>query len=784
MDYKTTEPSYTDHTSIIAAARTVRNQLSDGKPKGSDIMKRTKKLGPMRNERGVALLVALAVLVLMAIMAVSFYSSQDIESMAAANARAQRSAEAVAEGGLEWAIALIESDVQGNGVVLGYDTEYDIWGALAKDSSAGYNPDVLLDGTDVDLSDLDNPDVKDSRWITVRTPDHVVGRMAILIEDENGKANVNVAGTKGDLAKTNNTGDGLSPAELSLQTILGAISGGNSAWADAMIRTRNGGDDVIGTGGDDDSDGSLGFLFCDDDLDGVVDNSGEGLGEPDERNLYALAGDDIALLDLTTAFKDFAGTADQKRAWLGAIRAYISVSSRTQNVYKLTPADDTSNWAEQVCVNTADAGTIRGKLSDLQTAGRLPATADLDQVAANIVDFIDADSTPTSLGGKYGIEKTPYVNEVEAKPKTYQITVGTDTVEVHDHGEFIELINPYDVDVDVTIITHMQGPSPGCLPQPVTYTAHVLARPDDSNARYYVIGDTHGHYTDPVSTQELERTGNLPAGCDQYENLDLDSSRPIKLEVSGTTYEAADFGDEGAEDSQTRQKDDPRVETADNWATAGDTMGKKNSTYRPDNSGDKDGDIDLSKLFVVYNGKVGAVGHLGRVHAGAKWATINLSGDDVGNWDAVHTEPTWLNIYDVFTTQDPVGNATYGLININTAPKEVLLGLKGVDGTRADAIIGNVTDTARFESIAELGGYLDMATGDTSWDREKHLADVAGLVTVRSNVFRVTVLAQAVDRQGNAIGERKIEASVLRTIDVGNGKPSVRVLSMRWLVEE
>jgi hypothetical protein len=783
MNDKTIEPSYTDHTSILAAARTVRNQRTDGKSKGSDNMKRARKLGPVRNERGVALLVALAVLVLMAILAVSFYSSQDIESMAAANAKAQRSAEAIAESGLEWAMALIESDLSNN-TVLAYDTNFDIWGLRANE--AGHNPDVLFNtgsGNEVDLSLLVGGN--DARWIPVRTAERVVGRFAAIIEDENGMANVNVAGNA-----NNAQADGLSPAELRLQTILGAIPSGNSAWADAMIQTRNGAGNMIGTSGDDDGDAPAGYLFCDDDLDGTADpgDANDATNEPDERNMYDLKGNNIALLDLTTAFKDVSGTMDQRREWLGYIRDYISVNSRTQNVYKLKPADDSTanDWAEQLSVNTADAAAIRAKLSDLQTAGRLPATADIDQVAANIADFIDADSDPQQLNGKHGIEKTAYINEVEASPAPPPLPTGPNGEPIYDYGEFIELINPYDVPVTVTVVG---VPMLAGGTQDIKVT--VPARTDDSTPGFYVITDTSGTYTPAMGGGPVDQT-NLPAlpsfSGDPGWDLSLPDSGPLTLQTSsGDTIEVVHYPSAGTDDNQTAQKDDPRV---DEWDTDTDTMGGMNTNiYKPSKSGDKDADdTALSKLFVVYNGKVGAVGHLGQVHTGAKWATINLQWDPAWNEDFSPCEnETWLNIYDVFTTKesDLATQPVYGLININTAPSYVLQGLKGVDSTIADAIVNHVTSSRRFESIGALGYFLkDLTPNSTSWEKEKHLADIAGLVTVRSHVFRVTVLAQAVDRQGKLTSERKLEASVLRTIDTGNGKPTVRVLSMRWLTEE
>ena len=75
--------------------------------KGTDTMKLIETFRPAHDERGVALLIALAVLVLMAILAVSFYTSQSLESGAAENARYARSTEAIAQGGLEWAIVLL-----------------------------------------------------------------------------------------------------------------------------------------------------------------------------------------------------------------------------------------------------------------------------------------------------------------------------------------------------------------------------------------------------------------------------------------------------------------------------------------------------------------------------------------------------------------------------------------------------------------------------------------------------------------------------------------------------
>ena len=759
-------------------------------------------LRPPRDERGVALLIALAVLVLMAILAVSFYTSQDIESKAASNARAARSAEAIAEGGLEWAIALVESDE-----TLGTDTNFDIWGPRAHETG-GYNDDVLFNNgnnNEVDLTelfpdpaDLDHP--YDARWIYVRDGARVIGRFAAIIECENGKANVNVVGN-GKQTDIDNSGqaEGISPAEISLYNILDEITDADPAWADDIIDLRNGPDGkpgiAGGPGGDDDGDGPAGYVFCDDNLNGKPDPEDyqDAMNEPDEHNVHDPTGDDIVLLDLSTVRKYSSMTA----ANLTTIRAYITVNSQTQNVYKLEPANDsvTDDWAAKLCVNTATAIQIQTELQKLQVAGRLPATAKLNQITANILDFIDNNDDITQFGGTYGIEKTPYINEVEASPQTYPINLGGGvTGTVYDHGEFVELINPYDVPINVNLDVPMQGDigGTGSGPRQLIHNISVPARSGETPG-FFVIGDTSGYYTytDP-DTEELKKvtfddpTAPRPGGCDMYKNLGLgDGGGTILLQASsGGPIENAVYTGAGSRDNRTSQKDDPRV--GDWFGTFTASPGAENGAWNPDASGDMDLGLTLSERFLIYNGKVGSVGHLGRVHAGQQWATIDLTGDDLpgGNWDTLHEEKTWLNIYDVFTTAENVENHRYGLININTAPEEVLMGLKDVDASRIVADRDPPTSRV-FESVAEIGEYLPIEAQGTAktWIREKHLADVAGLVTVRSHVFRVTVLAQALDRQGNKTAERRLEASVLRTINTA-GSPSVRVLSMRWLFED
>ena len=777
------------------------------------------------NERGVALLMALAVLVLMAILAVSFYSSQSLEREGADNARYARSAEAVAESGLNWAMDLLarDKDDAAGGLTLAYDTDYDIWAALAKDHSPAYAraDDLLFNGSndEVDLSPL--IDGNDARWIDVHDGTRLIGRFAVIVEDESGKANVNVAGN------FDGTGilmprDGISPAEVLLNVILeqasnkvGTPLADPVVSAQEIVALRQGGGMLGGDGApgvlsnDDDGDGPLGYRYCDDNLNGVIDEDGatkDATDEPDEHDLNALKGDDIVLDDLSTillaqsikAYKD-ANQSNLDKPF-EKLLAYLTVESRTQDVYQV---NDTSPWQAMTPLDSAKTNvqTIHDRLEELRNATppRLPLSVDADQlnqIAANIADFIDPDGEPTALGGKIGIEKTPYLNEVEATPATYTLSGNV----IHDHGEFIELINPYDVPVTVIVRASQQGPNgeSGVIEFPATVPARTGDRVGQEG--YWVIGDRSGwyEYVDPDTgvrtTYYLANLPGRPANCDDYQNLYLGGTNDITITTEGgQTIEIATAVDiSSPEGAVTAQKNDPRIAQ---WDPAGETRRSwNNDTCKPGDSGDKDANGLLSDLFAVYDGKLGSIGVLGKVFIGQPWATINLTGDedldgsvDI-DWDNAYSTATWLNILDIFTTASNVNQPRCGLINVNTAPMEVLSGLKGLkaqdlyNATHPAAGAGRV-----IESIGELGEFLDM-TGTATWDREKHLADIASLVSVRSSVFRVTVCAQALGRQGEVDkrGERWLQASVERTIVPGPLPPkvTVRVLSMRWLVQE
>ena len=113
-------------------------------------------------------------------------------------------------------------------------------------------------------------------------------------------------------------------------------------------------------------------------------------------------------------------------------------------------------------------------LVEVFTAGGVP-DVERQQMAVNIMDFIDSDDTCNAtyndgLDTYYGVERTPYINEVEAWTNS-----GTD--------EFIELFNPYDSAINIANWTiTLDGGA----------TIITLTGPTILSQDYYVIADQAG----------------------------------------------------------------------------------------------------------------------------------------------------------------------------------------------------------------------------------------------------------------------------------------------------
>jgi hypothetical protein len=455
----------------------------------------------------------------------------------------------------------------------------------------------------------------------------------------------------------------------------------------------------------------------------------------------------------------------------------------------------------------------------------------LERIACNIYDLIDPDWIPTWYAGGLGIEPTLYLNEVEPTPPDVpgpQVGLGEEVV-VKDYGEFIELWNPYDVPLDAARynVTIDSSGTPMPVLRMQIATGSTIVRPH----RFFLIGDTLGDVVEKQGGSSPNQTPPVPwpPGCDAYAPLKLGAPLDMDLEVRlrqdlvrkvevhsgipvGTQYDTA-------------QKDDPRIMS---WSSRSPTPRATNPTV-PTNvysyfcfPGVQARARDVSfnpndPADLMHAGGLSSIGELAMVHRARRWESLNLTGDsEYGNRDDVSLLDLLTLPYG-YSLSDPAPAREFvpGRININTAPPEVLLGLNwdimfdeissyGVPagyGLRI-AMIDYIVKNRPYRNLADLAEAMaefPLLRNAPETAREAFLKYNANLVTTRSNVFKVTVLAEALDRRGDAAAVRKLEAIVDRGFTPGSfdrpgeQKPSVAdvvraetpgILYFRWATED
>jgi hypothetical protein len=439
----------------------------------------------------------------------------------------------------------------------------------------------------------------------------------------------------------------------------------------------------------------------------------------------------------------------------------------------------------------------------------------LRQIAVNIYDFIDPDWLPTPYGDVVGVEPVAYLNEIEASPPDVPGTVAGlgEGIVVEDYGEYLELWNPYDVPIDVAnyYITIKKYGDPQPI-RPMAVSSTII--PPRS---FFVIGDTLGDVVNVSQQTRLEdqQLRPYPPGCQAYAPIDLDPPYvDIYLEMKVglgriplETHHPIPFA---PVQHMTLQKDDPRVSWR--WNVAPPTPGRMNAgmsnmdnvysyfyvpgvRFRSRDPSYDPSDPDLLK----HPGGLSSIGELGMVHRANPWQTLNFTGDDLYGYpsDALLLDllslPYPYRCAGKTTTKDPLParECVPGRINIHTAAPEVLLGLNWdpmIDEFKSYYAL-RVSPALRYDIIQHIierrkeAPYQSL--GDIAADiahllvkyqslkrapeaaQEAFIRYNANLITTRSNVFKITVLAQAFDRKGKVAASRKLEAIVDRGYSPG-----------------
>jgi len=760
----------------------------------------------LKNENGYVLVVIIGILTILSLMTITFATLSRIETRATRNYTDSVKCEKIAKAALEHAIYEIRLDKFGTDTLAYNDDDNGNYGLDEHFDSSGtsWPGDSVFPNTGTDDYDNDGNGADDSTWIyfpaaastaDIRLPGNVRARYAVLItDDREARININITGNKaGGGSHTSN--EGWSTFEIDLSDLIEREVGNGITIANLITDARHGSDSNPGNAGDDDP-GKIPDPqndVIDNDGDSIIDEAGEDINEPNEFNSISPIGDDVPFGLLSEA--EIIGTSSYESRLeekfttggispedQGAFKDYLTTYSADTILCPPYPLDSgTSTTRLNINALFNNEGPYTGgyynsdrkvkMLIDVLTAGGV-TDIERQQIAVNIKDFIDPDGTSTtyldvSSGFTYyGVDKgTPYINEVEAQPSG-------------SNPKFIELYNPYDENL----------PTTGGWTIRLDAGTTIIALPAASvpAGGYYVIGDSSASGVDQVEPT----IANLDSGG---EELRLRDNNGIDVQVT-------DYGSAG--DNDTRSLNDPRpipLTTGDpldpwSWATTENSIGLPNDNLPAVGNDDGWDGVTYPSSFFIANRRFSNKGYLGFIHRGRQWSSFKVD-------DTI----AYPNVLQYFTVSDPsmdgidndgdgstdsadtgsqsgdLDGPEYripGLINVNTAPSEVLQSLPNIDSTIGDAI--DTPGNKPYTSIGDLLAKVPEITGaiGTKWVEEEALRSISNLITVRSNVFTVYVTAQITDEaMSNVFAEKRLIAIVDRSVD------PIKVRYFRWLVE-
>ncbi|MCX7848225.1 MAG: hypothetical protein N2595_09390 [bacterium] len=341
---------------------------------------------------------------MLAVLAMTFAVYTSIEQATARTAASSHDVRALVDAGLAHAKALLWIDA-----VLGdprYDAYSDLWRTTFDGTLANRPPDVNLSG-------LNRPGLRgaggDAIWLPVRNErGTLVGRYAVLVEDESAKINLNMA----SLLPPQRANEGLSPYEILLGD--GGVRGlplPTPALANVM-RFRYGPNGVPGARGDDNvNNATLMSDGLDNNANGLIDELDEGVDELEEYNAARPYGDDRAFFSLREVWSVAAPNAPLSHAHVAALRASATLHS-TDNSLRWDPS--TRSWRPRDNLNVISARDIHRTLAHANQQFSFEGNQrQMRRLAATAADYRDENAVLSTVASEYGIEAVCF-NEVLA----------------------------------------------------------------------------------------------------------------------------------------------------------------------------------------------------------------------------------------------------------------------------------------------------------------------------------------------------------------------------------
>ncbi len=372
--------------------------------------------GMSYGENGIALIIVVSIVAVLASIAAAFSYSMIMDQRAAANYMNGIKADYVARAGIQHAIGVLKMDGDPSNQppafcsYEGYDWYGDDWGydsSLFGGDSDSDDSNINNDGSDLTHSNGCGSGM-DSRWIYMTdSQGHLIGRYAVLVIDESGKVNINTAGTSyGD--------HGWTTKEIKLDTIF-SVTGD----ADKILDARYGDSKLPGADTVDDNADSVVL-----DNDGI-DNDGDKFTDYLDLDPGGEGVDDPAEFYISRPYTDSSGiSADTPFVTVAEIVSLAGLSSADYNNSSFYITAFSSDK------NLTDSGLARLNINAVSDARELylvlrdvfddsVTNSELAQMAVNIIDYRDRDNGSTRIDvgeiTRYGVEGIR-INEVMVRP--------------------------------------------------------------------------------------------------------------------------------------------------------------------------------------------------------------------------------------------------------------------------------------------------------------------------------------------------------------------------------
>ena len=355
---------------------------------------------PVQGRRGVAIVTVLAILTVMALLAMSFAVLLMIEMEASRTSQGRVQSDMMAQSGLQHAMSLLRQDAVEQP---GWDDRGD-----PGQQSAGRKWRLVYGGNGA-----------------------VVGRYAFEIEDEAGKININAASA----CSTNEQNQGVGTFELLLTDGNGRGLPISTEMARRSVLYRYGRDGKPGRADIDDNLTASRYQCdeIDNNANGIVDEPGEGIDEPEEYSPINPRGDDRVFMSVSEMLDTCGSDTRMDDRSRIPVRRLATVDSRSRDMFM---DDRDGTWQDRVNINVADKNQAMDVLTRANAVGQFePVAKDLQQLGANILDYRDENHVLTTVGSEYGVEAICF-NEVLAYDASW--AQETDATDWGDYDQYLQ----------------------------------------------------------------------------------------------------------------------------------------------------------------------------------------------------------------------------------------------------------------------------------------------------------------------------------------------------------